>query len=369
MRIKNILKAAKPYIPYMIFILLFPLSLLLSKICEAHPQGTEMLYGRRIYPVLASFFSFFTRWIPFSLAELLIFLIILVVLFLIVRLIIHIRKITVRKTVYFFLKLISAASVIYFLFVVLWGLNYYRQPLYMTLGYKDQSPTKQELVEVLTDQINQINKICPQIHYNNSGHSFYPGELSKMSIQVNDGYQKLSQTYTFINRTPARPKGVFVSKLMSYMGIEGIFIPFTYEPCVNTVSPSFMLPSNMAHETAHFKGFAKEDEANYFAYLANSQNSDAYFQYSAHMQAYIFVSNALFDTDQTLSRKVVSSLDKRAVSDLVYYNQYVNRFAGPVQKASQKINDSYLKSQGQQQGVISYNLFVNLLLDKYRAGK
>ncbi len=152
---------------------------------------------------------------------------------------------------------------------------------------------------------------------------------------------------------------------MAYTGIEGVFFPFTCEPNVNTDSPSFVLPFDTAHESAHFKGFAREDEANFIAYLADSLNPDPYFQYSAHMEAYIYVSNALYETDISKWQVISAKLDKRAIGDLRYYNEYITEHQSPAQNISTKVNDSYLKSQGQQ-GVISYDMFVNLLADKYR---
>ena len=55
--------------------------------------------------------------------------------------------------------------------------------------------------------------------------------------------------------------------MLSYLGISGIFIPFTCEANVNATLPDWEIPFTACHELAHQRGFAREDEANYVGYL------------------------------------------------------------------------------------------------------
>jgi hypothetical protein len=251
----------------------------------------------------------------------------------------------------------------------MWGLNYYRQPLATNLALKVGTPTATELSAVMNRDIEAINKLCPEISYDKSGHSYYAGGFSAMRMQVNEGYGRLEAAVKpedrLIDRVTAWPKGIFPSPLMSYTGTEGIFIPFTYEPSIDTDYPQFILPFTISHETAHFKGFAREDEANFLAYLACESSTDVYFQYSGHMNAVVYLSNALYDTDQKLWQQDISKLDSRADSDLNYYNDYIDKHQTQATTIANNINNSYLQSQGQP-GVVSYDNFVNLLCDEYR---
>ncbi|MDR3643885.1 MAG: DUF3810 domain-containing protein [Clostridia bacterium] len=349
-------------------LLLFPLALVLDTLSRAHPQLTESLYSRRIYPLISRAGSLVTAFTPVCMAELMLCAAVLAALGGLVALVTHRNAVTRRRVASFVLTVLAAASACYFFFVVLWGLNYNRQPLAQNLGYKGGSVTSAELSATLTREVNAINSLLAdgRIRFDAKGRSFYTGGLLNMEQQTIDGFNTLARQNSLFNRNYVCPKGVLLSLPWCYTGVEGIFIPFTFEPCVNTVTPAFMLPFNMSHETAHFKGFAKEDEANYVAYLAATANSDPYFRYSGHMAACSYLSNALYATDQALWQQSMSKLDSRAVGDFNYYNQYVERFAGPVQKASQQMNDSYLKSQGEPQGIVSYNLFVSLLAAEYR---
>jgi hypothetical protein len=346
-------------------LLLFPLTLLLNFICNKFPLQTEYIYSRHIYPILTQIISPITGVFPFAVAEICLYILILFCIVFIIIGIINIKKFRLIMILNFFLKLLGILALMYFLFTVMWGLNYNRMPLEQNLNYKSGAVTKTELAAMLTLQINDINAICPYIKYDSNHHSYYSGGILKMEAQTNEGYVQLAKQNKLFDNVSVHPKTIIASYLLSYTGTEGITIPFTYEPCVNITVPEFLLPSIMAHESAHFKGFAREDEANFLSYLANCQNSDIYFRYSAHMFAYMYLSDALNQTDSNLFNKIASKLDSRATQDFEYYNQYLNRFAGPVQNVSQNINNNYLKSQGQQ-GVITYSYVVQLLAAQYR---
>lgn len=350
---------------------LLPAALLLRHYLAARPQLTEDVYSRGIYSwlsrILAPLFGLF----PFSVAQVLLAALVLWVLWVVVRGCIRCARRGPAWLLHSLLRLAAAASVLVFLFYAMWGFNYYRQPLAVNLQYKTGSPTAAELSAVTADEIAKINALCPDITYGKDGASTYPGGFWGMRTQVNAGYGWLAAdedpSHPLIGRAFSSPKALWFSRQLAYTGIEGIFVPFTYEPTLNTDYPVFILPFTISHETAHLKGFAREDEANFMAYLACLRNPDVYYQYSGHMNALLYLADALYATDQNQWKEQMSKLDKRAAADLNAYNAYEQRHTGTVDKISNQINDHYLKSQGQS-GVVSYDDFVVLLADRYRTG-
>jgi hypothetical protein len=350
---------------YFVMLLLFPLALLLNCVCSLFPQQTEYLYSRHVFPIFTQILSPITGAFPIAIAEFCLYILLILCIIFIITGIINIKKFRLMMILNFFVKLTGVLALFYFLFTIMWGLNYNRLPLEKNLGYKSGTVTETELSAMLKNEVDNINVICPSINYDSSHHSYYSGGIFKMEKQTNDGYVQLEKQNILFNKVGVHPKSILASYFLSYTGVEGITIPFTYEPCVNTFGPQFMLPTNMAHESAHVKGFAREDEANFISYLANCQNSDIYFKYSAHMAAFMYLSDALVQTDSDAFTKIASKLDNRAAGDFEYFNQYISRFAGPIQNVSQDINNSYLKSQGQQ-GVITYSYVIQLMAAKYR---
>ena len=72
---------------------------------------------------------------------------------------------------------------------------------------------------------------------------------------------------------------------MSRLGLSGFYMPFTGEPNFNDAQPDFDLPYVIAHEKAHQRGFAREDEANFIAFLVCVNSTDPYLRYSGYLNA------------------------------------------------------------------------------------
>lgn len=153
---------------------------------------------------------------------------------------------------------------------------------------------------------------------------------------------------------------------MSYTGITGIYIPYTGEANVNINSTDFMLPSTVAHEMAHQRGFAREDEANYIAYLTCSMHPDRDFQYSGVMLALIYSMNALAENDIEAYKVLRSKYSEGVKNDLRYDAEFWAKYEGKTQEISNNVNNTYLKSNGQKDGVQSYGRMVDLLIAEYK---
>lgn len=354
-----------------IIVLLLPLSFLLRFLAMHFPAATESFYSRGFYRAVSGFFSKYFNLFGFSEAEIIVYALVPTVVFILIMLI---KRLVEKNIKGFFSILLSGLLVLsatYFVFTIGWSLNYYRVPLEESLGYKTGEPTAKELAAALESETKAVNSLCDKISFS-EGSSYYSGGFDKVSAKVNDGYNALasqnSQSASLFGFNQARPKRVLSSELMSYTDIAGIFVPFTYEPNVNVSLPQFFHPFDAAHETAHFKGFAREEEANFLAYLSCTSSDDSYFQYSAHMEAYLYLSQALYETDENLFKERTVKLDSRAVNDFKVYSLFLQNHESKATEISNKVNDSYLKAQGQQ-GVISYNMFVKLLCDKYRTEK
>jgi hypothetical protein len=238
-------------------LLLLPVTLLLQQLCISNPQLTESLYSRQFYPAISALISPVFGILPFSAAEVILVALILMLLWGIVKSIVMLFRVGPSVILRGILKLAVILCTGYFLFTVMWGLNYYRQPLATTLGLTAGTPTAEELSGVMNNEIENINALCPSISFDKKNHSYYEGGFKNMRLQVNAGYDwleaPLKPENQIMGRAHASPKSIYPSPLMSYTGIEGIFIPFTYEPSIDTDYPQFILPFSISHETAHSK--------------------------------------------------------------------------------------------------------------------
>ena len=179
-------------------------------------------------------------------------------------------------------------------------------------------------------------------------------------------YHTVGEQFPILDGFCPRPKPVAFSRVMSRLNLVGIYIPFTFEANVNADVPDYVVPSSMMHELAHYKGFMREDEANFISYIACRSSASADFEYSGAMLALIHSSNALYSADKDAYWAVMERLTDDVREDFRANQAYWKQFEGPVAEASAKVNDVYLKTNNQTLGVKSYGRMVDLLLAEYR---
>lgn len=351
-------------------LLFLPLAILISYFASKSPYIVEEFYSNNIYRFIGQTLSTLTGVFPFSVGELLFVSVIIFFISLIVASIIKIVKKS-EKGLFIFLNLllniIIFISIGYFSFIMVWGLNYHRLP-FSEISKLDARPSStNELVKVCERLIQQGNELRQNVPENSSGVTNLSDNKRDVFINASKGYEIASKTYSVLGGHYGRPKGVIMSKGLCVSGISGIYFPFTSEANVNTEIPDFMLPSTTAHEMAHQRGFAREDEANFISYITCNLHPDVQFQYSGTLLALIHSMNALYKYDKEKYIELRKTYSPGIVKDLKYLSEFWDSYEGPVERTSSKLNNAYLKSNYQKDGIRSYGRMVDLLIAEYRS--
>ncbi|MBR5769475.1 MAG: DUF3810 domain-containing protein, partial [Clostridia bacterium] len=187
----------------------------------------------------------------------------------------------------------------------------------------------------------------------------------KTLYAANSCYAKLDDEYPLLWGTVWFPKPVLHSHLWSYTGIEGVYCPIFCESNVNIDIPDFDIPYTAAHELAHTRGFAYEDECNFFAFLACSVSDSADYRYSGYFSAYIYCANALYKYDKDMWKAAYAHCSDGMKRDIRARNDYWKQFEGKVMEVSHKANDTFIKAQRDDRGSLSYGEAVKLILAYY----
>lgn len=346
-------------------------AVLLTTLADKYPATVERVYSSGLYPVLSGCAARITGLVPFSLAE---FVIILLVVSILAYIIAAIRKIikhrALRGQTYarLFATLLCLAGIIWFGFISLCGLNYRRLSLAEICGLDVHPSTVGELTQLCVEIAAVANEYGAKTPKNAVGVSVssYPDWYSTAEraagcfTAAGDKHPVLAGFYP-------RPKPVLASKAMSMADIVGVYFPFTFEANVNVDVPAYLIPSSMQHELAHYKGFMREDEANFISYTACMLSGDNDFIYSGAMLALIHSTNALYQADREAYWSVIDDLSDDVRRDFNASDEYWKQFEGPVAEVSEKVNDVYLKTNSQPSGVRSYGQMVDLLLAERRA--
>jgi hypothetical protein len=352
-------------------ILLLPAGALLGYIFSFFPGLVERFYSRGFNRFVVSVLSSATGVIPFSLAELIIVLLLFILIWRFIQglaALIKGKVIESGSVLKFTLNTVAGIACIYFAFILLWGLNYYRVDFSDIAKLEVRPASVQELASVCEDLIERANMLREKVSEDNNGVMKIDSKAYVFS-RAFAGFKKAAEIYPELGGRYGKPKGVILSNVMSYLGISGVYFPFTGEANVNTFIPDVQLPSSACHEMAHQRGFAKEDEANYIAYLTCSLNPSPDFKYSGVILALIHSTNMLKEYDSQRYEQLRANYSDGVRRDIDDISAFWDQYKGPAERISNDINDLYLKSNRQKDGVYSYNRMVDLLIAEYRSNK
>ena len=346
---------------------------LLYAYSSGRPVWTEETYSRDIYPAVISVWSGITSLFSFSAAEIIVYIIALCAVVRIVRgtaLIIH-EPTAPGRAFYFVDLLLSgavAAALICFLFITLWGLNYNRLPFSESSGLDAAPATVRELEQSCALLAVRAGEFREQTHEDDDGLMALSVPLKNTLERANDGFRAASAEFAALGCfEPGRPKPVLSSKFMSYAGITGIYFPITAEANINTDVTDAEIPFTICHELAHQLGYAREDEANFISWIAcvNSPYED--YRYSGALMALTHSLNALYTRDAAAWNRIRSACSPAVNGDLNATGRYWQAYEGPVSEISETINDTFLRTNGQTDGVQSYGRMVDLIIAYFNA--
>ena len=352
------------------FILLFPLALACAYLASRFPEMVERYYSRTVYRYLSQAISTATGIFPFSVAEGMVVLGLVLIITGVVYCITEIIKNPGQRFRLITGRLVAAAaaaSILCFGFITAWGLNYHRVSIASIANLEVREASVEELEALCRYLIKEANDLRGLMEEDQDGVMTCPGGVGDILKRAYMGYQYASKVYPELGGRYGRPKAVILSEVLSYQGIGGIYFPFTGEANVNVSGPHFMIPFNASHEMAHQRGFAREDEANYIGYLACIMHPDADFRYSGTMAALLYSMNAMARQDRERYKSLRDEYSAGVVRDFDAWNRHCNKYDGFVKEATDRINDAYLQANAQRDGVKSYGRMVDLLLAHYRS--
>ncbi len=334
---------------------MFVFSLIVLIICIIFCPFAEF-YSRTMSNFLRVFLSYSFSIFPFSVAEIILLLLPVLIAAPIVL------TICKRKSFKRLLRnLISVLFVLFFLFVNTFGVCYFRNPLEENIGFEMYAPSFDELVECADFVKNKLEKCSDNIKYSSDYSSVNPHDWNELCELVDKGYDKLSDEYSFIPEINVRAKKIALSPMMTYTHISGIYIPFTSEANVNTNYPAYVVAYSLAHEKAHQRGVASEDEANFAAFLACLYSENDYLEYSALMSMYEYFLDEIYKFDSDAYFDIIEATDKKIVGEMYAYSVFFDKYRNSnASKVADTVNDTYIKTMGDNRGVESYSRVVEL---------
>ena len=167
--------------------------------------------------------------------------------------------------------IVSAASAVFFWFILTGDLNYYRIPVGQSLGLQTEATdvkTLRSLCHLLAGQAAELRPQCEEDSEGVFASSVTYAELAETATGAVTALDEIYGVQLFDLAGQTRPKAMYFSEVMSYIQLTGVIFPYISEPNINVHQPAYGISSTMCHELSHICGFMREDEANCISYLA-----------------------------------------------------------------------------------------------------
>lgn len=330
-----------------------------------YPEWVENNYTYGIYPLISAVQRFLLGWIPFSIGDLFYAFMVVAILYKTYR---FFRAIFKRQFTrqYFISGLQQVFFVILFVYVgfnLLWGLNYNRTGISAQLGIEVKTYTLEELSTLtytLQQRLNQYAEFVTEEQRD----SF--NRKKNLFDETAKAYREIGKQYPYLQYKQTALKASLFSYAGNYLGFQGYYNPFSGEAQVNTTIPRFLEPFVSAHEVAHQLGYAKENEANFVAFLACRSSASRVMKYSVYFDMYNYAIGEVFKRDTALSRSFQQQLHPQAVKDIKEYREFYKRYKNPFEPVITKAYGHYLKANNQPAGKQTYNEVVAWMVAYYK---
>lgn len=340
------------------------------------PGFTEYVCSRGLFKVITVPVGFITSLVPISLTELLVILAVPLVFFLIVLLIVKLKKSKKRgRTLLgagrFVCGTLSIACLMY---MICHGANYYRYPIEKIMELDTSKKTPEFVLAVCKELARGAAEAHAELTVDENGCMVFTESIYEELTRTGSGYDKLIGEYPFLWTPIWRQKPVMLSEPWSYTHITGMYFPLFAECNVNTAQPDFSIPYTAAHESAHSRGIAFENECNFLAFLSCINSEYPEFRYSGYMEAFKYCSNELFAYDIDMWQQAYDMLSDEMIADRRAENEYISSHkvtvkvgavSVSVSEVSGAVNDSFIKVQGVADGELSYGRVTELILAYY----
>ena len=343
---------------YKYLTLFFFIQLLFIAFISKFPAFIEKYYSNGVYVFISSIFRTVLGWIPFSIGDIYYLLLALFILISMYR-IIKSRFKNKRESLFRFGAYIS---IFYFIFHLLWGLNYYKESLFKTLALEQKEYSLEDLL-LLTNDLLERTK---ETHLNITKHDTLKIQIqdSKEVIiqQVQTGYEQLSIKFPQFKYQHKSIKKSLFSLPLTYMGFSGYFNPISGEAQVDYLVPKVNLPMISSHEVAHQLGFASESEANFIGFLAATHHTRDEYKFSAYVTALRYSLAAVYGKDSLKGKQLIKDLPKGIKKTIKESQEFWKSYQNKAEPFFKLFYDNYLKANQQKDGMKGYSKMVGLLV-------
>jgi hypothetical protein len=255
----------------------------------------------------------------------------------------------------------SWAGMLVFFFYMLWGFNYNRVRLEKQLNLAvmplDLAALKAE-AEWTVRMLAETRTLIPGATTAALAPDILPPDLE---AALRDSLSKVLKGAGFPAPGRVRVRPLWPGGLIMHFSSTGFYFPYFGEGYIaGNLMPSEK-PFVTAHEMVHAFGITDEGGANLLGFLACASAGNPVIRYSGLLSYWNYVFADLARRSRQDAIKIAGRLPEGVIADIRAAQANWDRYRGPLRKVALGVYERYLKSQGVEEGIKSYDRFVSLL--------
>ncbi len=249
---------------------------------------------------------------------------------------------------------------LFILYFWLWGFNYLApRPEHFML--KDVAePDSRELVEAFHFHTNLVNSLRDSLDLNEKiptgdileKHGDHWREMVASAL-VDAGYDGGGRPEIQM----IRPEG-----LLLRISTAGFYNFVLARPTIDPGLHELQVPNTSLHELAHAYGVASEASANFIAYVAGSQSDDLLTRYSVELAFWRSLRNSCYLVDSSAAKTISSFVNAAVKEDIREIRRKMEQYPDLFPRLRNTLYDFFLRSQGVEEGLMSYELYLPIVL-------
>ncbi len=335
------------------------LILVLNAIFSFFPQAVEALYYKGFFQAVRVIHDHTLGLLPFPF----VYILAAVLVWALYYVWIHpFRQKHKRPFPFLVYRFLTMAGVVVILFYVLWGFNYQRNSLSKQLFVERPTIGREDFMEEVKWMDGLIGKYRERL--NNEQSELFTPELN--THQLENHIRKVQTQWLHLRgqavKGRVRVRVLMPAGILLRFSTAGIYIPFANEGHIDGGLHPIQMPFTLAHEMAHGYGLTDEGECNFVAFITCALSNDPFVNYSGMLSYYRYLLQNLRQMDRSLYQQYIDQMYPPVWEDIVAINEQMNKFPDIMPALRDVVYDTYLKSHGVSEGLMSYSSIIGLVM-------
>ncbi len=257
------------------------------------------------------------------------------------------------------LGIVAFAGFFYGMFYWLWGYNYAKPNFETTMQLGVDKISTTQLYNDLYSVHHELKTLRKDLN-TNANHLEEDLAVELESKIRNDLENFLTET-GYPRNGRVRIRKLFPRGSLLRISTAGVYIPFAIEGHIDPGLHPLTWPATMAHEMAHGYGFTDEGTCNFIGYFVCIKSSDTYMRYSGWLMYFRYLYSNARRADRDKFKLFMENISEDVYNDLLEIDKYANRYPDIMPKVRNAVYDTYLKSNGVKEGLMSYSRMILLV--------